>query len=147
MSYTMIPPLSPEGLSPPGRHTCTTETVRLHFVDTFSMTNRRQLYDEWLAYTNRLQALLRVKSLVQWVDGSFVTDKPNPGDLDVVTFLPYTAYEPAEDALIEFYSTVNLHERGLDAYSAPFIQLITNGIINIDNFVRIGSDYLKAIVL
>ena len=59
------------------------------------------------------------KSLLQWVGGSFVTNKPNLGDLDVVTFLPYTAYEPAEEALIEFYSTVNLHERCLDAYICP----------------------------
>ena len=115
----MIPLLTANGLLPPGRHTATPDECRLRFVDAFPAINRRLLYEEWQSYSERIQTLLQLDSLVQWIDGSFVTDKPNPGDLDLVTFVPYAVYDASEEMLIEFYSTTTLHSRGLDAYICP----------------------------
>lgn len=115
----MIPPLLHTGFLPPGRHECTVSEFSSRFVDAFPGTNRNRLFAEWLTYYERLQTVLQTTDLVQWIDGSFVSDKPNPGDIDVVTFVPYSIYESVEENLIQFYSTVNLYERGLDAYICP----------------------------
>ena len=59
------------------------------------------------------------QALVQWIDGSFITNKLQPGDIDIVTFIPFASYEPIVDELIDWYSTFSLYDRGLDAYICP----------------------------
>ena len=115
----MIPTLTSDGLLPPGHYECTVEEIRRHFIDPYPNTNRHLLFSEWLAYNKRLQAILNVDGVIQWIDGSFVSDKPNPGDIDVVTFISHTIYESLENQLVEFYSTVALYNKGLDAYVCP----------------------------
>jgi len=51
------------------------------------------------------------------VDGSFVTLKENPKDIDVVTFLDWEVYELREKALERFWG-YNLEDKGLDTYFA-----------------------------
>lgn len=48
--------------------------------------------------------LLRLKNLIgsgfyQWIDGSFVTEKMNPNDIDIVTFVDYNIFFRNEQAL------------------------------------------------
>lgn len=90
------------------------------FVQSFAKNYHRQrLFQEWKSYNDRLIKTLGIGKLIQWIDGSFVTNKPIPNDIDFVTFIPYHLYEPKEDGLIEFYSTISLYNDGLDAYMCP----------------------------
>ncbi len=108
-----------EGLLPIGCHFAQEKDIYESFVAPFADPHRRYLFDSWRMYNRRLKALLNVPQLQQWIDGSFVTNKMHPNDIDLVTFVPYIHYEPAEDQLIEEYSTTTLHDQGLDAYLCP----------------------------
>lgn len=115
----MIPDLTPAGQLPIGRYGCSAKDVYEQFVNGFASTRRQAIFEEWTAYNERLLLALNVPKLVQWLNGSFVTNKTHPADLDLVTFVPIAYYPSAVDWLIEYYSTVNLYDKGLDAYFCP----------------------------
>ena len=51
----------------------------------------------YLNYTNQIRdALPAGAALTQWIDGSFVTGKQNPNDIDLVTFVDFALYEQYE---------------------------------------------------
>lgn len=59
------------------------------FVNGLSDQNhRRELFERYLVFVEELKRAFQVP-FFQWVDGSFITRKDLPGDIDVVTFLPY----------------------------------------------------------
>ncbi len=114
-----IPNLTPTGELPIGRYSCSQRDVYEQFVSRFSSTRRQAIFEEWKAYNERLLLALKVPKLVQWLDGSFITSKQNPNDLDLVTFVPISHYTSGVDWLIDYYSTVSLHDKGLDAFMCP----------------------------
>ncbi|HEY4429238.1 MAG TPA: hypothetical protein VGN08_13630 [Solirubrobacteraceae bacterium] len=77
---------------PPGRHKATTGEIKTVLVDGFpGSITRRQLFDRWVLVR---QAIGRVVPITaEWLNGSFVTSKEDPGDIDVVTHLDAAAYE------------------------------------------------------
>ncbi|MEV1295757.1 hypothetical protein [Pseudonocardia sp. NPDC049635] len=84
--------LGNDGLLPPGRHQVTAEDVKRHFVDGFPEASpRRRLYARWLRHREALVSVIRVHS--QWIDGSYVTSKVEPGDIDVVSLLDAPEFE------------------------------------------------------
>ncbi len=115
----MIPELTATGYLPVGKFACTPKQVYTHFVAPFPSERRQLIFDRWVEYNDRLTNSLSISSLVQWLDGSFVTNKAEPNDLDLVTFVPASQYTDSINWLVEHYSTVNLHELRLDAYLCP----------------------------
>jgi hypothetical protein len=112
--------LSEDGFLSPGRHRCQIDDFWELCVKSFAgNSHRQQLFQEWKLYNDRLQRIVESHRLTQWIDGSFVTNKLAPNDIDFVTFIPHHLYEPQKDGLIEFYSTVSLYTNGLDAYICP----------------------------
>lgn len=71
------------------------------FVDDFAgrSKTRETLFESYLAYLNAFREEVST-TFVHWIDGSFVSNKRNPGDIDLVTLLDYETYEKKE-ALIE----------------------------------------------
>lgn len=55
------------------------------------------------------------KNFTQWINGSFISQKENPKDIDFVTFLDHKTYEVQEVFLDRFWS-FSLEDKGLDAY-------------------------------
>ena len=112
--------LNADGLLPKGIHSCTFDIVFDSFVLSFpSSQTRHALFQEWKAYNQRLKQFIPKVELVQWINGRYVTNKVNPNDIDFVTYMPLAHYQHKEDQLIEFYTTVSLHDKGLDAYICP----------------------------
>ena len=69
------------------------ETFKENFVDSFlSNSSRYKLYEKYQRYLNELSALLS-GPYYQWIDGSFVSTKANPKDIDLVTIVDYRDYE------------------------------------------------------
>jgi hypothetical protein len=68
---------------PQGIHDADLPTVESRLVDDFAPNEaqRRQIYDGWMAYRGFMYGLLPVTA--EYIDGSFVTEKPNPKDVDV----------------------------------------------------------------
>lgn len=86
-----IPPLE-KGCLPPGRYRATVDEVHGAFVACMADTAHRQrVFDRWLLHREALSNLVPIDR--QWINGSFVTDKPDPGDMDVVTFFDGEAFD------------------------------------------------------
>jgi hypothetical protein len=77
-----IPPLDEHGLLPPGVHHCTLEEIRARFGSFQESDRRPQLFARLTAFLSEAQAARLVASVV--VDGSFVTAKPEPNDIDLI---------------------------------------------------------------
>lgn len=80
-----IPPLDNDGLLPVGVHLCTIEEVAATF-GRFERSDRRiQLVGRLKRYFAELQSVDLVKFLI--LDGSFVTSREEPGDIDILLAL------------------------------------------------------------
>ena len=87
------------------------------FVDAFPESEtRRWLFDNYLDWIFDFQRDI-FPYFTQWIDGSFVTQKLNPKDIDFVTFLDGRVFEIKEKRkeLDRFWSFSN-EDKGLDAY-------------------------------
>src|SRR3954452_15377682 len=91
-----IPALDADGLLPPGRHTASVAEVKAAFVDPFGgSASRMAIFTGWRMHRESLQNV--VPGMYQWIDGSFVTSKLDPGDIDVVTFIDGVQYDAMPD--------------------------------------------------
>ena len=82
----MIPSHSAEGLLPHGRHTASVVEIEQRFVNTFPTSlTRRSLLDGWRRRSEELKSIVDIES--EWIDGSFVTTKRDPRDIDMTTFV------------------------------------------------------------
>lgn len=80
----MLPPMTPEGRLPVGRHPATLEELRERFVDLAPNSERRNLiFRALLLYIDVIAPYFPDARL--WINGGFVTHKPEaPADVDVV---------------------------------------------------------------
>ena len=79
-----------------------------HFV--FNQ-HREALFQKYLSYLIDLQ-LIGIGDFIQWIDGSFVTKKKMPNDIDIVTFIAADFYNLYQQELID----LNKKYQGLDFY-------------------------------
>lgn len=87
-----------------------------HFVAASAESFRKNLFDQYTNYTKDLKVLCDDSKLVQWIDGSFVTKKPNPSDIDLVTFINLDIFETKEKELKRFIYPSSLTNYGVDGY-------------------------------
>lgn len=92
------------------------DTLKANFVDSFPNSKSR----EWL-FNNYLRFLYRFQDKVftyfeQWINGSFVSQKENPKDIDLVTFLDYRIYEKRGDKILDEFWKFSLEDENLDSY-------------------------------
>jgi uncharacterized protein DUF6932 len=80
-----IPALDQDGFLPLGIHDCTLEEIRARF-GSFQMTDRRpNLFAKLEAYVSEARASRLLQTML--VNGSFVTAKPDPNDVDLILVL------------------------------------------------------------
>lgn len=79
-----IPIFSKAGLLPPGVHHATIDEVEERFGR--GSSRRTKLYAKLARFLAEVRSFQIFDSI--FIDGSFVTDKPNPGDIDVVLVGP-----------------------------------------------------------
>ena len=79
-----IPEFTEVVLLPPGLHTCTLDELQRRFDGGFA-SHRYKLFHRLRSYLQRVKDC----GLVAWVavDGSFVTTKETPGDIDLIVVL------------------------------------------------------------
>lgn len=88
----MIPPLNRDGLLSPGRWGGSFAEVEQMFVVGQSAL-RRQIWVDFQNAFNLLHGVTKISRV--WIGGSFTTDKPNPGDIDVVFIIRNDVLEAA----------------------------------------------------
>ncbi len=90
-------------------------TLEHYFVTNFpNSTTRKSIFINYVRYIEEFKKRVTA-DFVQWLNGSFVTLKENPKDLDLVTFFDYQIFEREGDYLDRFW-TFSLEDKGLDAY-------------------------------
>jgi uncharacterized protein DUF6932 len=77
-----IPPLDAQGLLPVGAHDCTLDELRARFGSFQSTDRRPRLFAKLEDFLVEARGSNVVQSLV--VDGSFVTGKADPNDIDLI---------------------------------------------------------------
>ncbi|CAM3245122.1 hypothetical protein NODU109028_06275 [Nocardioides dubius] len=115
--------LDANGLLPTGLVKVTAEQVHEHFVVPFAASKTRQrLYDQWLLHRQAVAVIVPIER--QWVNGSYVTGKVDPGDIDVVTFIDGDALNaldaPQQAILSDLMDGHSTRDRwGIDAFLVP----------------------------
>ncbi|WP_338768928.1 hypothetical protein WAF17_08795 [Bernardetia sp. ABR2-2B] len=86
------------------------------FVLEMPTGQRKHHFDSYLNYSKELKKLCKDIELTQWIDGSFVTKKENPNDIDLVTFLDFESTKSIHHLLESFGkgSSKTIYE--VDAY-------------------------------
>ena len=80
-----IPPLDIQGLLPPGVHECTLAEIRERFGSFQNSDQRPGLFRRLDAFVAEAKAAGIARALI--INGSFVTGKPAPNDIDLVVVL------------------------------------------------------------
>src|SRR5688572_20967940 len=81
-----VPPFDSDGFLEPGRHVATAAEMKVALVDGIPTSNNRaELFAAWETHRQTLSYLIEVQQ--QWLGGSFVSAKPDPGDIDSVSFI------------------------------------------------------------
>lgn len=87
-----LPDFDTAGNLPPGRHEVTEEEIDERLVRAFTTsTTRTAIFQYWRQHRAALGELVAVRC--QWLDGSFVTDKTDPADVDIVTVIDGPSFD------------------------------------------------------
>jgi hypothetical protein len=94
-----------------------------YFVDNFpKSTTRKRLFEHWMDYIFDFQQEV-YPYFEQWIDGSFISEKLNPADLDFVTLLDGQVFDRRNNSkTLEKFWSFSLQKEGLDAYLCPIYE-------------------------
>lgn len=81
----LAPSLTSDGFLPPGIHDCSLDDIRARFGGFQGSDQRPRLFNLLIELVKAMQRCALFDALL--VDGSFVTDKPAPNDVDVLAVL------------------------------------------------------------
>lgn len=89
-----IPQLLDSGLLPPGVHSCTLAEAEARFVPDGASEKRRALWESLRAFLAWITPMQCFEAI--YLDGSFITDKVEPSDIDCILEVSLTAPFPPE---------------------------------------------------
>ena len=88
----------------------------IEFETNFKYNNARNtIYEKYISYCIDLKAIIN-KDIKQWIDGSYVTKKVFPQDIDIVSFINHEDYEIYEKDLKNFIYPNSKRFYEIDAY-------------------------------
>ena len=112
-----IPSLNESGLLPPGIHSCGLDELRARFGSFQTSDQRPRLMERLEAFLVDVKACRIVRAVI--VNGSFVTRKPAPNDIDLLLVLP-AGHDFHADLTLAEYRVVDAGRvrrvYGLDAF-------------------------------
>ncbi|HET8772144.1 MAG TPA: hypothetical protein VFP80_00070 [Thermoanaerobaculia bacterium] len=88
-----LPPLTDEGLLPPGDYAPTRAEFEQSFVHVGNFIRRAEIYAGWNRHRNRLREDGLAPSARELLDGSFTSSRWEPRDIDIVVEYPVTSTE------------------------------------------------------
>ncbi|MBP6812107.1 MAG: hypothetical protein KA138_11340 [Saprospiraceae bacterium] len=106
-------------LQPEGLIEITLSEFEEVFVNQFEDSDsRKSIFDNYLRYTKDLRDTIGV-GFIQWIDGSFVSNKENPRDIDFATFIDWQIYAKRVHEIDTRFSKweVDNYYENLDAYT------------------------------
>lgn len=104
-----IPAFDANGYLPAGKHLASEAEVEDALVTPFTASNtRRPIFERWQHHRKAIADYVPIKE--QWLNGSFVTDKRDPADLDVVTLYEGSEWDPLPTHKKMVLETLLLHK-------------------------------------
>lgn len=104
-------------LTPYGKNQIDHKQFKEGFVDPFDEdSSRHELYKGFIKYNNHLKDLLNNQKYIQWVDGSFISRKINPRDIDLVSLVDNALVEKYETELAKFVQKKSKLSYGIDGF-------------------------------
>ncbi len=104
-------------LLPPGQIEINDVEFRLSFVDAYPKSvNRPMIYQGYLQYKSTIENTVTV-DFEQWINGSWVSNKPNPNDIDLVILVGLPDVKPdifVHNQLLNKYGSKDKYH--VDAY-------------------------------
>ncbi|MCG6553565.1 MAG: hypothetical protein L7F77_14675 [Candidatus Magnetominusculus sp. LBB02] len=96
------------------------EDFHMRFVKGFKdSSTRRDVYKGYLSYVSDFYNEI-VNQWVQWIDGSFITNKSNPNDIDLVGFVDGGALSDRYSEINKFLTEHGSNDRyKVDGYYVP----------------------------
>lgn len=80
-----------------GKHVCTIEEFKQFYVKQFSnSTSRNRIFENFVNVINTLLGF-GLKNVKLWIDGSYTTNKINPGDIDFCLVVDSVEIENLDD--------------------------------------------------
>jgi hypothetical protein len=92
------------------------EELENEFAIKLNEGKRTELFEQYKLCCKNLKAFYGNKILIQWVDGSYVTQTKNPSDIDLVFFIDYETAKLNEKELREFVYPQSKGIYGIDGY-------------------------------
>lgn len=104
-------------LQPYKRITLSSEEFVGSFVKLFKKdSSRHRIFEHYKRYTEDFREKVTT-NFKQWIDGSFVSNKKNPRDLDLVNLVDYETAEKCDSIIrSEFLKNTVIENHGIDAY-------------------------------
>ena len=112
----MIPPLDHRGLLPPGRHSCADWN---ELSDRFAFNDHRDKLLRRVMEFVRDRLTLLATGLDLVIGGSFLTDKVQPGDIDLVVVIPLDQLH-ARQPLLDMFGREGRKGAIWELYGAEF---------------------------
>ncbi len=105
-------------LKPYEMQNLTLEDFNTIFVESFSITStRHDIFQRYLQFLQDFSDQV-TDSFEQWINGSFVSRKENPNDLDFVTIVEHTIFAEKEKLIEDRFRLLGARELyQLDAYT------------------------------
>ncbi len=104
-------------LKPYGKIATDLESFEAGFVEPFEAdSTRHQLFQGYVRYNEDLKQLLGNIRYTQWVDGSFISTKVNPRDIDLVSLIDHQLIDQYETDLERFTKQTSKETYGVDGY-------------------------------
>lgn len=90
-------------LTPYGINQLSFDEFTQHFVDAvIDSSTRKVIFEQYQRYLSDIRTLI-TDDFMQWIDGSFVSRKINPNDIDIVTFLDFEVYESHKELISKHF--------------------------------------------
>lgn len=87
-----------------------------NFVDSFPLdSTRHQILTNFERFLEKLRLKIYPHFSI-WINGSFVTQKLNPNDIDFLIFIEYDWFEINELSLSDFKTMIKQDYKDLDVY-------------------------------
>lgn len=103
-------------IDPPERQDLSIKELKTYFVGAFPKSiTRKKLFEGFIKYNEAFRSQV-TPAMIQWVGGSFTTQKQNPRDVDVVTIVPYDVFDEKSKLIEEKFRRTAKKEYGVDAY-------------------------------
>ncbi|MFF7127565.1 DUF6932 family protein [Streptomyces sp. NPDC008240] len=88
-----MPKLDPvTGLLPPGRYAATLDELYTTLVQSTGSAARQEIWEEWTQHRLMVETLAGGINRM-WLGGSFVSEKPDPGDIDVTYLIQARTFD------------------------------------------------------